>query len=88
MLRRIFKEPSIIRLGRWALTSDQTTINRKVEMANIDHCGTCPPMKKKLDNAFDNSVDISLCALQSMHSYPMHNTRRISDYKDKDLIAK
>lgn len=48
-------------------------------MSNHDHCGTCPTMKKKQVNAFDSSMDISLCALQSIHSYPSRNAY---DYKN------
>lgn len=86
MLRKFFKAPAAIRLGRWALSSDPSIINRKVEMANMDHCGTCPTMKKKLHSAFDNTMDISLCALQSMHSYPTRYALHISEYKHSKTL--
>lgn len=40
---------------------------RKVDLANNDHCGTC---KYEPKNEYDNSMDISICALQSIHVHP------------------
>lgn len=105
MLRRLVHSPVPTRLGRWGTSTDAKIIERKVALANHDHCGPCPPLKrskpfkpledssidmrlsneKRWDNMiknqyiseadednFDNSMDISLCALQSLHSYPRH----------------
>lgn len=33
-------------LGRWCISSREYN-NRKIDMANIDHCGTCYYVKKK-----------------------------------------
>tara|TARA_B110000444_G_C18837610_1_gene596954 strand:+ start:965 stop:1225 length:261 start_codon:yes stop_codon:yes gene_type:complete len=37
MLRQIFKRTKPIRLGRWNYDNSE----RKTDLANIDHCGTC-----------------------------------------------
>lgn len=53
MLRRIFyhlrsAQPAL--LGRWCLM-DKSKNNWKIDMANVDHCGTCstssPPKRTK-----------------------------------------
>ncbi len=90
MLRNLFRSTSVTRLGRWARSSNQDVTFRKVELANYDHCGTCPTVPKAPKVAkiepFDSSMDISICALQSFHSYPscnhMHqNELSCADYK-------
>ena len=43
MIERIFRNLREIKLnplGRWCL-NDKSKTNWKVDMANIDHCGTC-----------------------------------------------
>ena len=69
---RIFKPITPMKLGRWTLTSSKKIIDRKVELANHDHCGPCPPLKKPNNkyDFFDNSMDLSICALQSFHMAP------------------
>jgi hypothetical protein len=54
MLQRIFRRMQKIKpiaLGRWCL-NDRSKNNLKVDMANIDHCGTCsydqPPKTKNV----------------------------------------
>ena len=78
---RLFKSPIYTRLGRWTLSEDKRVIARKIDMANYDHCGTCPTMKKETTDDFDNSMDVSICALQSLHSYPDRTKLDIVDYK-------
>lgn len=66
MFRNLFRKQQPIRLGRWARTS----VKRKVDLSNHDHCGgtLCEkPLPKKDD--YDNSMDLSICALQSFHMY-------------------
>lgn len=65
MFRFFKKKP--IRLGRWKRVKPM----RKVDLANSDHCGTCKYQPK---NDFDNSMEISICALQSLYVYPKKNT--------------
>jgi hypothetical protein len=68
-----FARKNII-LGRWKRVKPMS----KVDFANTDHCGTCKYTPK---NDFDNSMDISICALQSMHVHPIKlNTK----HKDKE----
>lgn len=72
MFARLFKKSSMpIRLGRWGVGSNQKILDRKVELANHDHCGPCPPIKKYESDAFDHSMDIAVCALQSLHVPPL-----------------
>ena len=37
MLRLIFKRTKPNKLGRW----NYTNAERKIDLANVDHCGTC-----------------------------------------------
>ena len=37
MLRFLFKKTNPIKLGRW----NYSHAERKIDLANIDHCGTC-----------------------------------------------
>ena len=64
------RNQSTVRLGRWSLSDKRKIADRKVELANIDHCGTCPVPLRQKEDEFDNSINISICALQSLHSYP------------------
>lgn len=67
MLRLFSRKTQPIRLGRWA----RTNAKRKIDLSNHDHCGgiLCEkPLPKKDD--YDNSMDLSICALQSFHMYP------------------
>lgn len=40
----ITKEPKVL-LGRWNINYCEKTINKKIDLANEDHCGTCNNMK-------------------------------------------
>ena len=77
---RIFKSSTPLKLGRWSLSSSKKIIDRKVELANHDHCGPCPPLKKSNHNydLFDNSMDLSIYALQSFHVAPSKKSRKIN----------
>ena len=37
-------------LGRWAIDYNEKTINKKIDLSNEDHCGTC--------NKFQNNIDV------------------------------
>lgn len=76
MIKNTFRHTNPTQLGRWALTTDKSIIDRKIEMSNYDHCGTCPTMKKKDPDIIDESVDISLYASQSFHSYPNSSKKK------------
>lgn len=67
MFRRLLKRGSQqpLRLGRWS----RTNAERKSELANHDHCGTCKTVFVSSE-PYDNQMEISLCALQSLHTYP------------------
>lgn len=79
MFRRLFRPKKVrtIMLGRW----DTHKPARKAELANHDHCGGPQCSKTVLTKYFDtsggydNSMDISICALQSMHAYPGRNAK-------------
>ena len=53
-------------LGRWGRKKPM----RKVDLANHDHCGSNICRTSFISNQYDNTMDISLCALQSLHIYP------------------
>ena len=74
---RLFRKVAPIKLGRWGNKKPMT----KVDFANSDHCGTCV---YHAQDEFDSSMEISLCALQSMHSYPKREeTDAVDTYADK-----
>ncbi len=40
-IKKLFRRIEYPKLGRWALIRDTKIINRKVDLANEDHCGCC-----------------------------------------------
>lgn len=40
-IKKIFIKNQTIPLGRWNLDKCINTINRKIDLSNNDHCGTC-----------------------------------------------
>ena len=49
-IKQLFKE-DVKPLGRWNLDYCNTKINRKIDLANEDHCGPCGQyIVKKLNN--------------------------------------
>ena len=48
-------------LGRWGANNNQKTIDRKIYLANQDHCGSsqykCEPLKIKLINKFSTNYE-------------------------------
>ena len=71
MFARLFRPKKVrpMLLGRWNTQKPA----RKAELANHDHCGG-PQCSKtvltKSPESYDNDMDITLCALQSMHAHP------------------
>jgi len=45
ILNKIIYRGNITALGRWNLDYCQKRIKNKVDMANMDHCGTCSQHK-------------------------------------------
>jgi hypothetical protein len=45
MITKVIKyfknEPAIVQLGRWNINYCDEQINKKIDLANEDHCGTC-----------------------------------------------
>jgi hypothetical protein len=69
MLQKLFHKFRIIRsspvlLGRWCRT-EQNLNNVKVDLANIDHCGTCVLDKKMINKTIvpDNKTNTDITAL-------------------------
>ena len=50
MLRRMFTREHTPALGRWNLDYCQKRIKHKVDLANVDHCGTCSQSQVKKTN--------------------------------------
>lgn len=53
-------------LGRWCILNKEYN-NRKIDMANIDHCGTCHYHYEKVNTIIDNkkesaSFPIKVCS--------------------------
>lgn len=60
---------SIIRLGRWNVAKSIDDQHLQVDLANHDNCGPCALPSKKVEE-FDSSMDVSMCALQSLSIDP------------------
>jgi hypothetical protein len=53
--RKLFTQKSEIVKGRWNLDYEPNIQDRKVYLANMDHCGCCENVKKqKKVNIYDN----------------------------------
>lgn len=65
MFRKLLRKS--IKLGRW----DRKHAARKAELANHDHCGTC----RCVPEAYNNDMDVALCALQSFHVTPSRKVK-------------
>lgn len=72
-----FKVAKPVPLGRWTREHEM----RKIDLANHDHCGGPICSNTKLtkstivqDNLYDNSMEMSICALQSFHVHPSGKT--------------
>ena len=75
MLKRFFRS-ELKHLGRWA-RSGEIQSNWKVDMANIDHCGTCAKSTlQKEDFLEKNSLEFFLvhAELSSMSSETINTT--------------
>lgn len=51
-------------LGRWTLEPSQQKLDRKVDLANEDHCGCCDDMKQKEEPVYficgsNDVIDVS-----------------------------
>ena len=66
MLRSLFRKTKPTPLGRWS----RTNAARKAELANHDHCGGPQCSKTEITKSYDNTMDFTLCALQSFHVNP------------------
>ena len=75
---RLWRTSTPIKLGRWAIGSSSSDINKRTDLANHDHCGPCSTqdIKRPPSNYFDNSMDISICALQSFSVYPSRKSNK------------
>ena len=55
LFTRLFKNFAIVKadnkllIGRWVREYDTNILERKVYLANMDHCGCCENIKKKKD---------------------------------------
>ncbi len=50
------KEPAVL-LGRWNIVYCQQKINKKIDLANEDHCGTCNNDNNNNDNKNNIIID-------------------------------
>lgn len=66
MFRNIFKKSNKqLLLGRWKTNNNLIDINRKIDLANCDSCGTCnvPDYKQSVEKMIvvdDDIVDINI----------------------------
>lgn len=68
-----------MKLGRWAVDSPDDHVARRAELAALDNCGVSVARRRQrvtygADTPFDNTMDASLCALQSFYVYPNEKT--------------
>ena len=81
MLRSLFRKTKPMQLGRWA----RNNAARKAELANHDHCGGPQCSKTELTKSYDNTMDFTLCALQSFHVNPSNVPYVDTKHKNTDL---
>lgn len=62
MLRLLFKRTKPVRLGRW----NYSHAERKIDLANVDHCGTCDlkPHNKIKDHFEKKEIIVKLAACE------------------------
>lgn len=72
MLGLFRKRVSPIQLGRWSRTMDKYILDRKIELANHDHCGPCSSIELKSKPTHDESKTPPF-ALQSFDVSPKKN---------------
>lgn len=46
---KLFTKHQIVQLGRWNIDYCQKKINKKINLSNEDHCGTCNNKYKEID---------------------------------------
>ena len=49
-VKRTFASVQVKELGRWNIVYCQNQINTKIDLANLDHCGTCGPYTNTTTN--------------------------------------
>ncbi len=57
LIRNIFKFQDKIILGRWNYTKSSSELERKIYLANYDHCGPCGKIKIN-ENKNENKIKI------------------------------
>lgn len=68
MFLKLLKKTKKIRLGRWDTNSSLNTVQRKIDLANCDSCGTCTiPLQQKKKK--EKKLDIYVIAdLSTFHT--------------------
>lgn len=62
MIRRIIFGKSLQpKLGRWTTQQSKKEMNRKIDLANTDHCGTCETPKQYIPVG-DDVIEIETLA--------------------------
>ena len=56
MFKRILKRNKPLLLGRWRVDENLIDINRKIDLANCDSCGTCSVPEYK-QNKIEKNID-------------------------------
>tara|TARA_Y100001958_G_C21116323_1_gene461820 strand:+ start:186 stop:383 length:198 start_codon:yes stop_codon:yes gene_type:complete len=54
LFRNIFKVQDKLMLGRWNYTKCNNELERKIYLANYDHCGPCGKIKLEKNNLRNN----------------------------------
>ena len=70
LINQLFVKQPVVPLGRWNIVYCEKKINKKIDLSNEDHCGTCSsydiiaPIEKK--NATKNYNVKSLIFFETM----------------------
>ena len=82
MFRNILRKSKNIKLGRWNTNKENDTINRQIDLANCDSCGTCgltdyskKKVKIKLPLTSLRSFSSNIYQSQSLSSFQEINTK-------------
>ncbi len=73
-INKFFVKQQVVELGRWNILYCQEKINKKIDLSNEDHCGTCYTHNTYNTNNTNNINNI------------MMNNKKIKTYDAKSLI--
>ena len=82
MFKNIFKKNTITKLGRWGVTYDNQVLEKRINWANHDHCGS-EICEKYFDNETNNETNISETKTNTIDKNAKKETKSWENYIKK-----